>query len=166
MSHRLTTRSGKEFQSLPTDINVMRWSLNCLSNFGAGQPLCFSCTRKIPKSQPKACSTTRRSKLAALIRAQTGANHEDDARVDSVIPISVFNPVSLFRGSGLGTTVPACSNHAMSTISHTSSTSGLVDIDGSSLRVPDEPAEVAFGKIFTCAICSYKLCNIKSQIDW
>lgn len=97
------------------------------------------------------------------IRAQTGAIHEDDARLDSVTPISVFNPVSLVRDPRLGTTVSACSTYAMSTTSHTSSVSSLVDIDGGSLRVPDE---VAFGRPFTCAICSHKLYNIKSRFDW
>lgn len=101
------------------------------------------------------------------IRAQIGAIDEDEhARTDSVIPCSVFNPVSLFRDSGLGTTVAASSNYAMSTHSHTSFVSSLADINNGSLRVPDEPVEVALGKPFTCWICGHKLYNIKTRIDW
>lgn len=47
------------------------------------------------------------------IRTQIGANDEDEhARADSVIPCSVFSPVTLFRDSGLGTA--ASSNYARS----------------------------------------------------
>lgn len=101
------------------------------------------------------------------IRAQTGATDEDEhARPDSVIPCSVFTPVSLFRDSGLGTTVAAPSNYATSTASHTSLVSSLADVNKDSLRVPDEPPEVALGKPFTCAVCGYILYYIKNRIDW
>lgn len=101
------------------------------------------------------------------IRAQIGASDEDEhARTDSVTTCSVFNPVSLFHCSGLGTTVAASSNYARSTDSHTSFVSSLADIDNGSLRVPDEPVEVALGKPFTCWICGHKLYNIKTRIDW
>lgn len=101
------------------------------------------------------------------IRAKIGANDEDEhAHTDSVIPCSVFNPVSLSRDPGVGTTVAVSSNYAMSTDSHTSFVSSLADINNSSLRVPDEPVEVALRKPFTCAICGHKLYNIKTRIDW
>lgn len=101
------------------------------------------------------------------IRARMGANDGDLlAHTEPVIPCSVFNPVSLFRDSGLGTTVVASSKYAMSTASHTSFVSSLADVNKGSLRVPDEPAEVALGKPFTCAICGHKLYNIKTRIDW
>lgn len=99
------------------------------------------------------------------LRARIGANDEDEqVRRDSVIPCSMFNPVSLFRDSGLGTTASVSSNYTMSTDSHTSLVSSLADNNGS--RVPDEPVEVALGKPFTCWICGHKLYNIKTRIDW
>lgn len=84
------------------------------------------------------------------IRAQTRASHEDDALADSVVPISVFNFDSMFP------------NYEMSTASHPPSVSSLLDINEGSLRVPDEPSEVALGQPFTCAICSHKLYNINA----
>lgn len=88
------------------------------------------------------------------IRSQTRASHEDDALADSVVPISLFNPVSMLP------------NYEMSTVSYPPSVSSLLDINEGSLRVPDEPSEVALGKPFTCAICSRKIYNIKRRIDW
>lgn len=101
------------------------------------------------------------------LRARNGASDEDvHAHTDSIIPYSAFDPVSLFRDSGLGTTVAASSNYAMSSASHTSFASSLAAVNNDSLRVPDEPAEVALGKPFACAICGHKLYNIKTRIDW
>jgi ankyrin repeat protein len=81
-------------------------------------------------------------------------------------PKSVFNPVSLFRDSGLGSSLPAQTSYAPTFVSHTSFVSSQADEDGGGLKVPPTPKAVSKGIPFSCEICGQTLSQIKNRIDW
>lgn len=81
-------------------------------------------------------------------------------------PKSLFIPASMFQDSGLGTSVPAQSNYAVTVASHSSFVSSLGDKEKGRLQVPATPKEVFDGIPFTCEICGHILHQIKNRIDW
>lgn len=81
-------------------------------------------------------------------------------------PRSVFKPISEFRDSALGSSIPTRSSYAATMASHTSFTSTFSEKESGTLRVPPTPKEV-FEKVpFDCDICGRRLANIRSRIDW
>ncbi len=72
---------------------------------------------------------------------------------------SVFQPISTFHDSGIGTT----EQYAQS---HTSFISSDPENDEGTVRVPQAPAEVALGKPLQCYICRKTLSRIKNRVDW
>ncbi|KAH8747795.1 hypothetical protein BGZ57DRAFT_835767, partial [Hyaloscypha finlandica] len=81
-------------------------------------------------------------------------------------PKSVFNPVSLFRDSGLGSSLPAQTSYAPTFVSHTSFVSSQASEDGGGLKVPPTPKAVSKGIPFGCELCGQILSRIKNRIDW
>jgi hypothetical protein len=81
-------------------------------------------------------------------------------------PKSIFNPVSLFRDSGLGSSLPAQTSYAPTFVSHTSFVSSQAGEDGGGLKVPPTPKAVSKGIPFSCEICGQTLSRIKNRIDW
>ena len=79
---------------------------------------------------------------------------------------STFIPASKFQDSGLGTSLPMKSSFAPTVASHTSFVSSIADKEGSSVRVPPTPDEVAGGLPFQCSICKQTLTRIKTRNDW
>jgi hypothetical protein len=69
-----------------------------------------------------------------------------------------------FHDSGLGTTLPAQSQVAISVASHTSFLSE--EGDRHRRRVPKMPDEVGLGKPFECSLCGQTLSFIKNRIGW
>lgn len=76
---------------------------------------------------------------------------------------SIFRSYSTFYDSGIGTSVPADTQYALS---HTSFQSSNTEGKQGSLRVPPTPEEVKSGKPFQCAFCGQVILNIKNRIDW
>ena len=79
-------------------------------------------------------------------------------------PKSIFQPFSVFHDSGLGTSLPAQSQVAISVASHTSFLSEEGDLHRR--RVPKMPDEVGLGKPFKCNLCGQTLSFIKNRISW
>lgn len=82
---------------------------------------------------------------------------------DQDVPYSAFRPYATFHDSGIGTSVPAHTEYALS---HTSFQSSNSDGEHGSMRVPPTPVEVSAGKPFQCAFCGCTLLGIKNRIDW
>jgi hypothetical protein len=90
-----------------------------------------------------------------------------DAHVPKAeIPKSVFRPVSGFHDSGLGTSLLAKSQIAISVASHSSFQSGAAGDDRHQMRVPKTPEEVALGKPFDCYLCHRTLSTLRNRVDW
>ena len=81
-------------------------------------------------------------------------------------PKSKFTAKSTFHDSGLGTSVPAESAYAATTVSKTSFASSLAEREQGDLRVPPIPIEVADKMPFTCLICGRLVHNVKNRRDW
>ena len=79
------------------------------------------------------------------------------------IACSGFRPYSDFHDSGIGTSVPAHTEYAPS---HTSFQSSIIEGEQMSLRVPEQPSEVADGKPFQCFLCRCIVSNVRNRIDW
>jgi hypothetical protein len=79
---------------------------------------------------------------------------------------TVFNPVSMFHDSGLGSSVPAQSSYETSIASHSSFKTGISEGQAGNHRVPTTPKEVFSGKPFVCEICGHLLKKIRSRVDW
>lgn len=79
---------------------------------------------------------------------------------------STFFPASTFHGSGLGSSLHPESSFAPTDASHSSFVSSRSEKDGSRVRVPEIPSEVAQGISFECFICRRMLTKIKNRIDW
>lgn len=82
------------------------------------------------------------------------------------MPKSIFRPVSLFRDSAMGSSMPAQSSYAATIVSHSSFVSSLGDAENGRLRVPKTPREVSQGVPFDCEICGHTLSKIQNRIDW
>lgn len=82
------------------------------------------------------------------------------------VPKSVFMPVSLFRDSGLGSSLPAQTSYAPTSVSHTSFVSSQAGEGGGGLRVPPTPKAVYKGIPFSCEICGQTLSRIRNRVDW
>jgi hypothetical protein len=95
-----------------------------------------------------------------------GDDENEEGTEEQEIAHSTFLPVSKFHDSGLGTSVPAQSDHAFSIASHTSFLSSHAESEDGKARVPPTPEQVAEGQPFDCAICGQTLTSIKSRIDW
>jgi hypothetical protein len=78
----------------------------------------------------------------------------------------VFVPVSLFRDSGLGSSLLAQSTYVATIASHSSFQTTATDKNNGDLRVPPTPKEVFEGVPFNCQICGHMLSRIKNRIDW
>lgn len=104
----------------------------------------------------------RFNKLARRIRGQEW----DDDEEDPVITGPSFFPVSEFRDSGLGSSVPAKSKYANSEISHASFLSTQSARGRGVARVPRTPSEVDRGESFSCCLCGKVLKHVKSRADW
>lgn len=91
---------------------------------------------------------------------------EAQVEEEEMIPKSIFRPVSLFRDSALGSSMPAQSSYAATMASHSSFVSSLADAENGLLRVPKTPKEVSQGVPFDCEICGHKLNKIKNRVDW
>jgi hypothetical protein len=81
-------------------------------------------------------------------------------------PKSVFQPLSLFQDSGLGTSLPTHSQRAPSVASHSSFASSIADHEHGRLQIPKTPDEVAARLPFTCFICQRLQTNIWDRIGW
>jgi hypothetical protein len=94
-------------------------------------------------------------------------NSKEGSEIDRGILLeaagSIFQPVSIFHDSGLGSTIPANSCYAASASSFISRAG---DADGEYFRVPPVPKEVFDGKPFKCFICRHIIRHIKNRIDW
>lgn len=90
---------------------------------------------------------------------------EEDVIVDKDQDLfySVFRPYSTFQDSGIGTSIPACTEYAPS---HASLQSSNIEGEEGSLRVPPTPEEVKDGTPFQCPFCGLFILNIKNRIDW
>ena len=103
----------------------------------------------------------------ARIRSQIdGCGENEKGNQAQDITCSTFQPVSKFHGTGLGTSMPAQSNCAFSTASHTSYLSSHADARVGKARVPATPEQVAEGRPFECFICGQTLIKIKNRTDW
>jgi hypothetical protein len=101
------------------------------------------------------------------IRKQMDGDDENEEETEKQeIAHSTFLPVSKFHDSGLGTSVPAQSDHAFSIASHTSFLSSHAESEDGKARVPPTPEQVAEGQPFDCAICGQTLTSVKSRVDW
>lgn len=92
------------------------------------------------------------------------ANLPENDREDVLKPI--FKPVSEFRDSALGSSIPAQSSYAATVTSHSSLVSTSSDRESGTLRVPPTPKEVSERKPFQCNICGKRLTNIRNRVGW
>lgn len=81
-------------------------------------------------------------------------------------PKSVFQPLSRFQDSSLGSSTHSISLYPASNASHASFLSSAGDAMKGRPRVPSTPIEVSEGKSFTCFICSKNLSGIRNRVDW
>jgi hypothetical protein len=79
---------------------------------------------------------------------------------------SRFTPASKFHDSGLGSSLPGKTSFAPTVASHSSFISGLSAKEGSYVRVPPTPNEVAEGLPFECFLCKQTLSKVRNRIDW
>lgn len=97
------------------------------------------------------------------VGVRNGMDASVDVHEDLAIAKSVFRPYSAFHDSGIGTSIPAQTQYALS---HTSFQSSIAEGERSSLRAPATPAEVHENKPFQCFLCKSILSNIKTRVDW
>lgn len=95
-----------------------------------------------------------------------GDDESQEENEEQEIALSTFLPVSKFHDSGLGTSIPALSDRAVSVASHTSFLSSRADAEDGKARVPLTPDQVVEGRPFECFICGQTLTNIKNRIHW
>lgn len=100
--------------------------------------------------------------LARRIRGEAWADDEEDPAITG----PSFFPVSEFRDSGLGSSVPAKSKYAGSEISHTSFFSTQSARGRGVARVPPTSPEVGRGEPFSCCLCGKVLKHVKNRADW
>jgi hypothetical protein len=98
----------------------------------------------------------RHQAIRKMMSEQLESNEDEIATANSV-----FQPISMFHDSGLGTSMatPTVASHSSF---RTSATEGGLG----SLRVPDTPAEVDLGKPFKCEICSKRVTKVKNRYHW
>ena len=76
---------------------------------------------------------------------------------------SDHNPYSLFRDSGIGTSIPT-QEHSTPSLGSCQSTD--ITSEQARKRVPPTPKEVFEGNAFKCFICGQMLSNIRNRVDW
>lgn len=79
---------------------------------------------------------------------------------------SLFQPISVFQDSALGTSIRTQSHCAESNASHSSFVSSSADRAKGRFRVPKLPNGASYGKTFSCPYCSKKVSRVKNRIDW
>lgn len=79
---------------------------------------------------------------------------------------SVFRPVSIFKDSALGSSLPAESERAPSQASHSSFVSCEGDHEKGHFKVPKLPADASYGQPFTCPYCEKLRSSINCRVDW
>jgi hypothetical protein len=93
----------------------------------------------------------------------------DEASATQALPLpakSIFQPVSIFKDSALGSSLPAESERASSQASHSSFASSEGDHEKGHFKVPKLPADASYGQPFTCPYCKKLTSNINCRIDW
>ena len=80
------------------------------------------------------------------------------------IPKSLFQPVSLFKDSALGSSLPTVSERQDSVASHSSFLSSNAG-EPVRLRVPRIPIAPDWGKPYPCPFCKMTI-NIHNRVDW
>ncbi|KAL9106670.1 MAG: hypothetical protein Q9227_008322 [Pyrenula ochraceoflavens] len=109
----------------------------------------------------------RYQRIRQRTEIMSNSDPKDEQGVDlDPAPKSLFQPMSMFHDSGIGSSCAPVSAYAVSNASHRSLLSDLEGKDPSSLRVPETPAQVALGQPFDCHICGRTLSNIKNRIHW
>jgi hypothetical protein len=123
---------------------------------------------RFPKANPQLVERLGEANWQRHVALRNGVTKEAEGThvVIEEAPKSVFVPVSLFQDSGLGTSLPAHTSYAATSVSHTSFVSSQADEEGGGLRVPHTPKAVSQGIPFTCEICGQTLSQIKNRIDW
>ncbi|EXJ86597.1 hypothetical protein A1O3_03550 [Capronia epimyces CBS 606.96] len=81
-------------------------------------------------------------------------------------PKSLFQPVSIFKDSALGSSLPAISEHAPTVASHSSFLSSTEGQDKGRFRVPKLPKNTSYGEPFLCPFCMKTIRQIRSRVDW
>jgi hypothetical protein len=76
---------------------------------------------------------------------------------------SIFVPVPMFHDSGLGSSLPAQSNCAISVASHLSFVSSVADKTNGGLRIPSTPKEVFERVPFACQVCGRVLVGLITE---
>lgn len=96
------------------------------------------------------------------VRRKLEETEQEDLKEEEVLAAkSLFQPISTFHDSGLGTSVSA-----PSVASHSSFRTSATEGGSGSLRVPETPAEVYLGLPFKCHICGKMLTRIKNRYQW
>lgn len=79
---------------------------------------------------------------------------------------SLFQQVSLFQDSALGSSIRTQSHRSESNASHSSFASSSADQEKGRFRVPGLPKGVSYGETFSCPYCSNEVSRVKNRIDW
>lgn len=79
---------------------------------------------------------------------------------------SIFQPVSMFQDSALGSSMKSLSQRAMSNASRSSFVSSTTAQDKGFFKVPGLPNNASYGTPFICPYCRKQISKIKNRIDW
>lgn len=79
---------------------------------------------------------------------------------------SIFQPVSVFQDSALGSSIKSQSQRAMSNASHSSFVSSATAQEKGCFKVPGLPTSASYGTPFSCPYCQKQISKINNRIDW